>query len=241
MGDVLDIGSEVRDLVRLLEQAYRDPRLARLAALGRKHLGQIRVVGRAKHLEPSQDADPLRSRPQQGRQSLRDFVLDRFLFLRPQERDRLLAAGLRLDGEAKEELVAMFIDRATLEPVLGRLDGLIGVRQRVDDADLDLALGRALVGAEEVTKIAFVGDEVLDKAGQCLPRGLGEIERDLDWLDPFLAHPIENLVCAVRKRVNALTRDVGGGSLQDARQDVDGEDGDEAEETDRERARTHPY
>jgi hypothetical protein len=128
VGNVLDRGSEVRDLVRLLEQAHRNPLLARLAALRRKHLGEIRVVGCAEQLEPRQYADPLRARPQKGHQSLRDLVLDRLLFLRPQEGDGILAAGLRLDGEAEEELIAMLIDRATLEPVLDGLDGLVGVR-----------------------------------------------------------------------------------------------------------------
>ena len=101
MGDVIDPGPEIRDVVRLLEQSYRDPPLARLTALRGEHLGQIRVVGRPKHLEPCQDAYPLRVWPQQRRQALRDFILDRFLLLRPQEGDRVLAARLSLDREAQ--------------------------------------------------------------------------------------------------------------------------------------------
>ena len=79
-------------------------------------------------------------------------------------------------------------------------------------------------------EIALIGDEIFDKAGERLPRGLGEVQCDLDRLDPLQVHPIENLGRAVRERVDALTRDVDASTLQYSLRHVNSENGDDREQ-----------
>ena len=232
--EVVGVGRDLRHLVGLLQELDRDPLLGRSAALRRQHLRQVRVVGAAEHLEARQHADLLRRRPQQRRQALGDLVLDRLLLVGPQERDGLLRSGLGLDREAEEELVAVLVDRAALEAVLDRVLLVVAVGDRVDEAQLDLAVGRALVLLEQMAQVALVGDEVLDEARQRLARGLREVEPDLDRLRALFVHAREDALGAGGERVEVFRGGVGAHAAGERRHHMDGEDADEGDQDERE-------
>ena len=136
--NLVDVGRDRGHVVQLFQHLDHNPLLRRCPALGGQHLGHHRILGAAEDLQARKHADPLPRRPQQTVDLLRDLVLDVLLLLRPQELDRLLAAGLGLERQTEVEEIAVLVDQLAVQTVLGGTVRVVAVGKRVDRLDPNL-------------------------------------------------------------------------------------------------------